>query len=276
MKVSKKLVISEIKDGSFSSKTHFKIFKESAKKLIMKHIDYSSSVPFYFRVDQIFDDGKLKNAVLFILGLRVGELKQWVKDEFKGKDKKNMMVGKCYVKTEGDLSKMVLVHEKGPSKLLKNLNKTLGKKLLNKVGLSEAIFDPNIPIEEEITPEEKPEELLTQKEAVLKACWANVLAKMKAFAAATEAKKKLQLSYDLLSLKEKFNDLGDEYETVKKDDNAVEKLFPKAKAKLTNLETKLKQNTKIARMMIDAQAIKDQIARINKMLAEVGESPIHV
>lgn len=269
----KKIKLAAVKEGSLKTDLHRKEFVKAIEALHNEHTSFDTALPFYLCLDQTFDKGK-KNSLLFIIGNRKNEWKQYLATQAKdSKQKKNILWGCCYIDLSSKKPTLRLAPDKGNAKKINKINQQ-GKELFKKAGIV-LDWEKGIVLEDTDQAEKAENDAKKQQLATeLKSIWNEVSITNKELNIAKDGKTKFKHRFHLLELATQFEKLSNQYNTLAADTNATETLLPKASKQLANLKTKLEENPKIQEVNKNVDAFKTRISRINKLLQEAGVTPI--
>lgn len=162
----KKLLPEELQDKSLGIKVLRKLLKPTLKKMEGECNSPETATDFLIKTDYTFGDMPGKKMAALILGDQKGAWLKLAKDEIK-KDKKFTLIGKCYIKSEGEEQKtLVLLAKKGAAKknlVKRQLEKFALKGLPYTVQLGEILDEPVDETEEPVE-EQLKENLVAKKE----------------------------------------------------------------------------------------------------------------
>lgn len=133
----KKLTPELLKEG-----ITFNDYKKMVRPLLngakQKHQGADQTVDFFILTNFEFSDKPGKKTTIFVPGKHDNSWKKYLKELFK-EDKRNLMLGKCYISGEGGSLNLNLIPEKGNAKM--NIITKQGKKMFAMAKLSVQLAD---------------------------------------------------------------------------------------------------------------------------------------
>jgi hypothetical protein len=115
----------------------FNDYKKFARPLFnavkKAHQGVDNQVEFFILTDFEFSDKPGKKTTIFVPGKQTNDWKKFLKDKFR-EDKKNVMIGKCYISGEAGKESLNLIPERGNAKM--NIITKQGKRMFAMAKLS--------------------------------------------------------------------------------------------------------------------------------------------
>lgn len=133
-----KKITPELLKGGISFNDYKKMVRPLLKATKEKHNGTDKPVDFFILTNFEFSDKPGRKTTIFIPGKHSNEWKQYLRDLFKN-DKKNLMLGKCYISGESGSEKLNLIPERGNAKM--NIITKQGKKMFAMAKLSAQLAD---------------------------------------------------------------------------------------------------------------------------------------